>query len=548
MTSLFNANTTPVQIDADVLVIGGGLAGTWAAVAAAREGARVVLAEKGYCGTSGVTATAGPGHWWVPPQQRQTAIDKRVASAAKLGDAGWMARILDTTWQTLPSLDRLYHFPRNEQGEKQYRALRGPEYMRAMRQLVVEHGVTLLDHSPALELLKNDDGELAGARGLQRQQQREWRVRAPAVVLSTGGCAFHSQLLGSQNNTGDGYLMGIEAGAELSGMEFSSYYCIAPAGSNMTRSMVYTFGHYFDAAGCELAISQGPDFNQSLARALLEGPVYCRLERVPEDIRARLPYVQPNLMLPFDRLGIDPYRDKFPVTLHGEGTVRGVGGLRLLDEHCQTRLPGLFAAGDAASREAVTGAISGGGAVNSSWALSSGQWAGRGAALHARSNPRRGSRSHGTARVGLLPIGLKHEHSGELIRSIQNEMHPYEKNLFRHGEQLQRSLHELDNAWDRLREQRHARDAGALLRWRETAAMLASARWCYSSALARKESRGLHQRSDTPEQSASFDAHLRSGGLDAPWVRRDELPANASAVNANATNTSTATGAATCSN
>lgn len=514
----------PLLLSADVLVIGGGLAGTWAAVAAAREGVRVVLAEKGYCGTSGVTATAGPGHWWVAPEQRQAAIDKRVASAAKLGDASWMAGILETTWQTLPSLDRLYDFPRNERGEKQYRALRGPEYMRAMRQLAMEHGVTLLDQSPALELLKNDQGELAGARGLQRQQQREWQVRAPAVVLTTGGCAFHSRLLGSQNNTGDGYLMGVEAGAELSGMEFSSYYCIAPANSTMTRSMVYTFGRYFDASGRELAIAQGPDFNQSLARALLEGPVYCRLDRIPEDIRARLPYVQPNLMLPFDRSGIDPYRDKFPVTLHGEGTIRGVGGLRLVDSDCQTRLPGLFAAGDAASREAVTGAISGGGAVNSSWALSSGQWAGRGAANHARQHPGHTSSIHGTARVGLLPIGIDRDDSTELIRAVQNEMHPYDKNLFRSGEQLQRSLNALDNAWDRLREQSRASDTGVLLRWRETAAMLATARWCYGSALARKESRGMHQRSDAPAQSTRFDLHLRSGGLDAPWVRRVPLP------------------------
>ena len=55
------------SFEADVLVIGGGLSGTWAAVAAAREGASVILADKGYCGTSGVAAPAGPGHWWVPP-------------------------------------------------------------------------------------------------------------------------------------------------------------------------------------------------------------------------------------------------------------------------------------------------------------------------------------------------------------------------------------------------------------------------------------------------------------------------------------------------
>ncbi len=37
-----------VELDADVLVIGGGPAGTWAAVSAAERGARVVLADKGF--------------------------------------------------------------------------------------------------------------------------------------------------------------------------------------------------------------------------------------------------------------------------------------------------------------------------------------------------------------------------------------------------------------------------------------------------------------------------------------------------------------------
>lgn len=520
MTPLFHNAPTPLQLDADVLVIGGGLAGTWAAVAAAREGAKVVLAEKGFCGTSGVTASAGPGHWWVPPAQRQAAIAKRVESAAGLGDARWMARILDTTWQSLPQLDRLYHFPTDEHGRKQYRALRGPEYMRAMRQLALEHGVTLLDQSPALELLRSASGELAGARGWQRQAKREWQVNAPATVLATGGCGFMSRLLGSQTNTGDGYLLGVEAGAELSGMEFSAYYCIAPAGSTMTRSMVYTFGRYFDAAGRELDIHQGPDFNNALARHLLQGPVFCRLDRIPADIRARLPYVQPNLMLPFDRQGIDPYRDRFAVTLHGEGTIRGVGGLRVVDDQCQTTVPGLFTAGDAASREAVTGAISGGGAVNSSWALSSGQWAGIGAARYGKTNR---TVIRNVARYTENQFPPPDADWRDTIRAVQDELHPYDKNLFRTGAQLQRSLGILDNHWDRLQPRKLASDPTTLLRWRETHALLASARWCYASALARDESRGIHQREDAPARHQRFDVHLRSGGLDAPWVRHDPI-------------------------
>lgn len=62
---LVSGGTVPTGT-ADVLVLGGGPAGTWAAIAAARAGARVVLADKGYCGTSGATAPSGTGVWYVP--------------------------------------------------------------------------------------------------------------------------------------------------------------------------------------------------------------------------------------------------------------------------------------------------------------------------------------------------------------------------------------------------------------------------------------------------------------------------------------------------
>jgi hypothetical protein len=55
-------------------------------VAAAREGADVVLVDKGYCGTSGVTATAGPGHWWVPPERREAAVAEIVVGARGHGE------------------------------------------------------------------------------------------------------------------------------------------------------------------------------------------------------------------------------------------------------------------------------------------------------------------------------------------------------------------------------------------------------------------------------------------------------------------------------
>ena len=68
---------------ADVLVIGGGPAATWAAVAAAQAEARVILVDKGYVGTSGATAPANTGTWSPPPgERRQAAIAARMPRTA----------------------------------------------------------------------------------------------------------------------------------------------------------------------------------------------------------------------------------------------------------------------------------------------------------------------------------------------------------------------------------------------------------------------------------------------------------------------------------
>ncbi|MEI9930293.1 MAG: FAD-binding protein [Rhizomicrobium sp.] len=512
-------------LETDVLVIGGGLAGSWAAVAAARSGASVMLADKGYCGTSGVTATAGPGHWWVAPESRADAIKSRNARAFGLADTAWMARVLEKTWQSIPKLRSYYRFSPDESGAPRYRALRGPEYMRAMRRYAEDCGVHILDHSPALELLLHSDGRVAGAAGIGRQPYRPWTVRAGAVVLATGGCAFLSHLLGSRTNTGDGYLMAAEAGARLSGMEFSSYYTVAPAWSTMTRAMSFAFARYFDSAGRQLATPSGPDVTHAVAAELLKGPVFASLDRMPVEIRARLPQISPNFLLAFSRAGIDPFAQKFEITLRAEGTVRGIGGLRIADADCQTDVPGLFAAGDAATRELIAGATSGGGAQNSAWAVSSGQWAGEGAARLARTQGRRaGDRAHAIGEAGLRPLSGANAstvgETDEVLAVVREEMHPYDKNIFRSRRKLEQSLERLDGTWAFLRANLRAAAADSY-RTREAAALVASGRWSYRAALARAESRGMHVRTDLPQMDARFQHRLTARGVDLVEIKAD---------------------------
>ncbi|MCG2632603.1 FAD-binding protein [Bradyrhizobium sp. WYCCWR 13023] len=250
-----SAPSGSVEYDADVLVLGGGPAGTWAAVSAAERGARVVLADKGFCGTSGSTAAAGTGVWYVDPTptDREASMASREKLGGYLQDRRWMVRTLDLTFQQSNRLAEWgYPYPVDDHGKSQRNSLQGPEYMRLMRKRTKQAGVTVLDHSPALELLLDEAGAVAGASGLRRQKQDRWTVRAKAVVIATGGCAFLSKTLGSNVLTGDGYLMAAEAGAEFSSMEFSNPYAISPAFGSVTKTLFYGWANftYEDGSWC----------------------------------------------------------------------------------------------------------------------------------------------------------------------------------------------------------------------------------------------------------------------------------------------------------
>src|SRR5438105_15800094 len=115
-----------VVFDADVLVLGGGPAGTWAAISAAKRGARVVLADKGFCGTSGATAAAGTGVWYVDPapERREAAMASREKLGGHLQDRRWMARVLDRTYAQSHRLAEWgYPYPTDETGRSQRNSL-----------------------------------------------------------------------------------------------------------------------------------------------------------------------------------------------------------------------------------------------------------------------------------------------------------------------------------------------------------------------------------------------------------------------------------------
>lgn len=506
----------------DVLIIGGGPAGTWAAISAAACGSSVILVDKGFCGTSGATAPSGTGVWYVKPDHdvRERAKASRYELGGGLAEHAWMGRVLEQTWENIHQLAEWgYPFPIDESGEAKRTSLQGPEYMRLMRKRTKAAGVKIMDHSPALELLVHDDGSVGGATGINRLSGETWGIRAGAVILATGGCAFLSRALGCNVLTGDGLLMAAETGAELSGMEFSNAYGLGPAFSSVTKSLFYNWANFYDANQTLIEGAGSTRGRGIIAQRLQAEPVFARLDRADPQIQAWMRTAQPNFFVSFDRRRINPFTDFFPVSLRLEGTVRGTGGLNVTSDDCSTNVPGLYAVGDAATRELICGGFTGGGSYNAAWALSSGFWAGAGAASYNKQVKGTARREVWRAGQAGLPNRKNPSWSTQtLVKQIQAEVFPYNRNWTREGNELTDSLARLDSLWESVTEGAPAGNTLDVVKAREAAAMLATSRWMYRSALARTETRGMHRRSDFKTLDPQQRHRVICGGLNDLWT------------------------------
>ncbi|MFI1911687.1 FAD-binding protein [Nocardia sp. NPDC020380] len=510
------------EFEADVLVLGGGPAGAWAALAAAATGARVLVVDKARCGCSGPTARGSVTLWNIPAgPAREEAVRRNVVLSGGLGDPDWMYRVLEETHRRVGQLVQGgFRF----QGERAKRPTRvyldGAKYLGRMRRSLVVAGVRILDHHPALQLVTDGDGVVSGASGVAlRGGFRNWTARAKAVVVATGGCAFLSGGAGTDVDTGDGLLMGAEAGAELSGMEFSNAYSLSPTANSLrpigsrgpvvfASDQIMHFATLYDESLAVLCGHGSGSRTQAFA-AIADGRrVYAALDELPDAVRAEL--------LHHD--GPNP-TGRVPLRAVLEGTVRGTGGLRLAGLDCATTVPGLYGAGDVTTREPVTGAVSGFGGQNGAWAISSGVWAGAGAAAFAGTR-RKLAKPRPVPGAGL---SLKSRIDPRaVVGLVQEHTLPLRRSYWRSDGSLRDSIAELDGLWPATEFDLGGSGADRLPA-RQAAALLAVARWTKYSALARTETRGMHRRTDHPDPTTDLRLRLLSGGVNTVWVRPDPV-------------------------
>jgi succinate dehydrogenase/fumarate reductase flavoprotein subunit len=198
----------------------------------------------------------------------------------------------------------------------------------------------------------------------------------------------------------------------------------------------------------------------------------------------------------------------------------------LVGDNCETGVPGLYAAGDAASRERSHGAQTGGGAFNASWAICSGRWAGSAAARFARTaGPIRARRLKPARGSGLSARPVD---TGRVIAAVQRETLPLDISYFRSVPVLRDSLGRLESLWHAVQGGRAQGDPEPTprerLRAREAAAMVTVARWMHTAALARTESRGMHQLAEHPDTDPGQCHRLTIEGLDNVTVTPTAVP------------------------
>ena len=237
------------HLESDVLVIGGGVAGLCAALAAADHGCEVLLLVKGtliesntHYAQGGVAAVLGDGE-----RELRDDVDLHVQDTLQAG-AGLCDEsvVRELLGDAAPAIDFLRHqgclFDRaadghlalaREGGHSARRILHahgdstGAEVARSLAAAVLAHArITVVENAFAIDLLTSGEGQAGRAVGVLYHRREELMAAvAGATVLATGGCGWvWRETSNPPVATGDGLAMAYRAGAETLDMEFMQFH------------------------------------------------------------------------------------------------------------------------------------------------------------------------------------------------------------------------------------------------------------------------------------------------------------------------------------
>jgi succinate dehydrogenase / fumarate reductase, flavoprotein subunit len=527
-------------LETDVLVIGAGGAGMYAALEAARSGVNVILADRSLIGRGGATVMAQmtvaaalgeqtPDHW-------EHHLTDTIAAGRGLCDEKLAAILCEDGPRRIREMDGWKVGWARENGHiKQVQApghdrprcvyvdflSTGPAVSKTLRtRLNDASGIRRIG-----DLLITDitvrDGEVDGATALHISSGRIVPIMAKAVVIATGGLTrLYRRNSASANMGGDGYALALRAGAELIDMEFVQFFPIGHLAPRLVGMDPIMWDPFRYKLGGKLLNADKREFEADYAtrdarsdgryvltrdlatyaisreveagRGSPAGGAYLSFQHVPpEEIRRAFGPV-------VDRLaanGIDLARQPIEVAPIAH---YHMGGIRV-DETLETTITGLFASGEAIGGANGANRLSGN-AITETFVF--GARAGHHAALRAMQRPMRSPDVAGPA-IDFLRSAERRDapNTAAAIASLQSLM---SENVgpFRTGDKLLTAIGRLADLSRDVGDRPLRYSSGGfdpvLIDWLDLRNMLLVAQAVALPALARTESRGAHQREDHP--------------------------------------------------
>lgn len=220
------SNNKRTEIETDVLVIGGGQAGVFAAVKARENGAEVTMAVKGTVGRSGLTPGANTFFIYDPSSgdDYDTYIKQFRSSGEYLNNMDWTEKIMQEslkTWEEFSSWGALTGTKSAYMPGTLTRSYEVVGFSVPLRKKAREIGVNILERVMITDLLMHE-GRVAGAVGFSMNNEELFVIKAKAVCMCAGSGSFKPMgqfPCASITHDGDG--MAYRVGAEISGKEFN---------------------------------------------------------------------------------------------------------------------------------------------------------------------------------------------------------------------------------------------------------------------------------------------------------------------------------------
>ncbi|MEV4917869.1 L-aspartate oxidase [Streptomyces tirandamycinicus] len=368
-------------IDADVVVVGSGVAGLTAALRCTAEGLRTVVVTKALLddgstrwAQGGIAAALGEGD---TPEQH---LDDTLVAGAGLCDEEAVralvtegpdaVRRLIATGARFDTDDAGGIALTREGGHHRRRIAHaggdatGAEISRALVTAIREGAVRVIEHALVLDLLTDAEGRTAGitlhVMG-EGQHDGVGAVHAPAVVLATGGMGqVFSATTNPPVSTGDGVALALRAGAEVSDLEFVQFHptvlWLGPDSEGqqplVSEAVRGEGAHLVDAAGTRFMVGQH-ELAELAPRDIVAKGIMRRMQEQGAD----------HMLLDARHFGAEMWENRFPTILaacraHGIDPVTepvpvapaahyASGGVRT-DLHGRTTVPGLYACGEVA--------------------------------------------------------------------------------------------------------------------------------------------------------------------------------------------------------